>query len=211
MSLQWIDPWKGIQNREDCRWDERMGRCRYRSNNNMTVVPPFVPLGPPLSVLLSTGVTNFNVILPPGSVDPRYTLTMDAGVIVNQPAPVRAAFPVGNIPNPYPESPSTWIGFTGNKPAGEYRITTTIDLTLIQQNTASLELAVTCDDRVLDILLNGVSLGFDFTGIPANDWSPQFFITQGFIPGINILELRWRNDAGQTGIRASIRGYGQPI
>jgi hypothetical protein len=33
MSLQWIDPWKGIQQRENCRWDELTGRCRLRRNN----------------------------------------------------------------------------------------------------------------------------------------------------------------------------------
>lgn len=153
----------------------------------------------------NTGVNGSGGLLPDGAVDPHYQLISSADPAFPGPNAVVVqsnAYPippwVANGPN------SNWIGprtdaAVGNLP-GTYIYRTTFDLTGFSPSTAEITGIWTTDNNGLDIVLNGVTLGYTapygaFTDFDATHYA--FTINSGFVSGINTLDFVVNN--GQVG------------
>jgi subtilisin-like proprotein convertase family protein len=158
--------------------------------------------------LYNTGVDDSARPLPPGSMDPHYSLIQSADPRFPGPGAfvVSNKFPVQWLSN----SPvSQWIGpaadqsIIGLDPrprAGTYIYRTTFDLGSFDPATASIEGAVAVDINLEDILLNGRSTGISYRN-GQYILSPPFTIAGGFTNGLNTLDFVTHNDTGPTGFR----------
>jgi hypothetical protein len=81
---------------------------------------------------------------------------------------------------------------------GVYTYKTTF--TLPSFSTASIVGELSVDDRIIDILINGVSAG---NPTPLGNWTTisKFSISTGFLVGINTLEFKVNSIGGPTGLR----------
>ena len=122
------------------------------------------------------------------------------------------------IPPYLPDSAlSTWIGPDNDprfvSPVGDYIYQTTFNLTGLDSTTASLTGQWATDNNGVDILINGVSLGFT---TPFNSFSTgfqPFTVNSGFVAGVNYLDFVVRNgftgstpNANPTALRVEVSG-----
>ena len=152
--------------------------------------------------LFNTGVDSTGTPLSHGTVgDPHYSLT---SVPAGSTSAIRIITSVGGFPiGPYigDNALSAWIGPNNdsdlNGPTGTYIYRNTFDLTGFNPSTAAITGEWTTDNNGLDILLNGISLGFttSFTAF-ASGFSP-FTITSNFNSNINTLDFVVNNGGGQ--------------
>ncbi len=176
-------------------------------------LPP--PTGDPVVVptLFSTGVNDAGAVLPPGSADPHYWITLSA-----QSTPPPPAIPALVIQN-HPawlanDAASSWIGpvnpGTANVAAGNYNYRTVFTLDGFDPSTATLKLRVGADNGLLDVLLNGVSRGLTYEGFAT--MSGEFTLTGGFAAGTNTLDfltLNYDTSANPAGFRARVSATAQ--
>jgi hypothetical protein len=116
-------------------------------------------------------------------------------------------------PYNYPNDQSRHFGglndLTG--PQGNYDYRTTFDLTGFDLSSASITGGWGTDNSGVDILLNGVSLGFT---TPTNAFgSPlsAFTINSGFVAGVNSLDFVVFNGSGPTALRVEMTGSANPV
>ena len=145
--------------------------------------------------LFNTGVGSDGQVLPPGGRDPHFLVTVSPQS-VTPPVPSPALVIEGHPAWLANDAQSSWIGpinpGTENVAAGTYRCRTTFDLTGFDPATATLRLSVAADNRLNNILLNGVSRGSSYVGFDA--FSPDFTFASGFVAGTNTVEFVWAND-----------------
>lgn len=177
-----------------------------------------------VSVLRATPITLYNtgIGLPDGAVDPNWTLVSSADPSV--PGPSTYVVTEGQFPLNGPWVPdsatSKWIGpmadqSTGVLP-GTYTYETTFTLPSNLSN-ARITGVWTTDNDGMDIILNGVDLGY-ITGFTAfQNLNNPFTITSDFVPGVNTLEFvvdNGHNDGpggsdpsrNPTGLRVELSG-----
>lgn len=164
----------------------------------------------PITTLFNTGVDSTGTPLPDGTVgDSHYTLiTVPGGT-----STILSRRAVGGFPiPPYigDSALSSWIGpnnsISLDGPGGPYTYRTTFDLTGLAPGTASITGGWTTDNNGLDILINGVSLGFTtpFAAFAAGFF--PFTVTSSFISGINTLDFVVFNGGGPTALRVEMTG-----
>ena len=121
-------------------------------------------------------------------------------------------FPIGPWLNDASSATSRWIAPTTvrDHPAGDYTFRTTFDLTGFLPGTASIAGKWATDNAGLNILLNGISLGFTSSGFTAYS---SFAVTSGnpaFLAGLNNLDFVINNaasvDANPAGLRVEVTG-----
>lgn len=164
-----------------------------------------------IATLFNTGIGSNGVALAVGQPDPHYALTQSA-YSSNPPPPAIAATVMQNngawIAN---DSASRWIGpisdGDANIPPGIYRFRSTFDLSAYDSSNVTLAIQVSADNYVSNLVLNGVSNGFTFTGFTA--FSAVQTLTNGFNAGTNTLDFVTANGTGSAnpaGFRAKMSG-----
>jgi len=150
--------------------------------------------------LYNTGVDNARQVLGDSVADSHYTLaTYPAGTVT--PAvttPNKDLAPINWIAN---TQTARWIGpntASATGPVGDYSYKTTF--TLPSFSEASIVGQVAVDDRITDILINGVSVG---NPVPLSSWTTiqRFSISTGFVVGTNTIEFKLHSIGGPTGIQ----------
>ncbi len=166
--------------------------------------------------LFNTGVSASGGLLPEGSLDPHYTLTMSpagsgfgsgAYVALTGASPITGGGWQANGPL------SEWLvpqpgGFAVDHPGGNYTYRTTFDLTGFNPNQATITMRLTADNAVT-VLLNGVATGVSSTAGPPFVLSAPQKIATGFVSGVNTLDFLVFNGAagfppGPTGLRVEM-------
>ena len=159
--------------------------------------------------LYATGVDDSGNVLAPGAVDPHWQVVSAPassgfvtpnGAIVATPHPVY----VGNDAVGGPGS--SWIGIRSKlalaSAAGTYVYRTTFDLSGFDPATAALTGRLAVDNSIVDVVLNGTSLGA--AGGQFRDWTP-FQVDSGFADGVNVLDLVVSNfGADPSGLRVEM-------
>jgi hypothetical protein len=167
----------------------------------------------PVTTLYNTGVNNVGNVLANGTLnDPHYSLVSVAGGTTQ--TVVRTAAGGYPIP-PYigDNSLSAWIGPNNaadlSGPVGVYDYRTTFDLTGFNLSTVSIAGLWSTDNNGLDILINGVSLGYttSFTQFSAG-WA-AFAVNSNFVAGINTLDFIVSNGGGPTALRTQLTASGE--
>ncbi len=157
-----------------------------------------------ITTLFSTGVDANGQLLPSGSADPHYDL-IAAASNGGSPAPEFKIKHPAWLSEAAPDDDSGWIGPENgvtSVPTGAYTYQTTFDLSAYDHTTARVQFRVAVDDSLLNVLINGQSLGITAGGHGA--WSSTFTIDQGFVAGLNTLTFNTSN-GGTTGNPAGLR------
>lgn len=171
-----------------------------------------LPVGDPEPVptVFSTGFDAKGEVQAPGLADPHYWLTESAQG--SPPPPPIPATVIQNHPAWYAnDAGSSWLGpvnpGTTDVAAGNYTYRTTFSLDGFDPASATLTLSIGADDRLRDVLLNGLSQGITYTGFTS--LSGNFSITKGFVSGTNTLDFLVTNDGtgpNPSGFRARLTG-----
>lgn len=164
----------------------------------------------PVSTLFSTGLNENGTVVSPGMPDPHYQLTQSAQS--TPPPPAIAATVIQNHPAWLAnDTLSSWIGpvnpGTSAVATGTYTYRTRFSLSGFDPTTATLAVSIGVDNRLTDVLLNGVSQGIACAGFAA--LSGDFSIPGGFAAGTNTLDFVTANDdssANPAGFRAQLSG-----
>jgi hypothetical protein len=167
----------------------------------------------PITTLYNTGVNNAGTVLANATLnDPHYVLTSVAG---NSTTQTRIRTSVGGYPiPPYlgDNALSAWIGPNNSNdlsgPVGNFIYSTTFDLTGFDLNTVSIAGLWSSDNQGLDILINGVSLGFTSANTQFAIGFASFLINSNFVSGINTIDFVIFNDGGPTALRTQMIGTG---
>jgi hypothetical protein len=168
----------------------------YYGDNPASSEPETIP------TLFSSGLDEAGIPLTPGLFDSHYHFSGSGDqTIAMQNHPAWLAN----------DALSQWIGFSGqgtdNQAPGQFNIATTFDLAGFDPETAVITLYLSVDNRVNDILINGVSTGItcgDFT-----NWYGPYVISSGFVEGVNTLEFVFINegaDSNPAGLRVKMAG-----
>lgn len=161
-----------------------------------------VTVGAIASDLFPTGVgTNGQV--PAGDVpDPHYSMIQSSdpnyfgpnALIYEWNSPIQFSPGNGNFAST--NGTSTWLGLQGNQggvinpsPAGSYIYRTTFLLDQVNPSTVTLQGAVVFTGVITNILINGHSTGTSLTPINSQFIASPFTITNGFVSGINTLDI----------------------
>lgn len=173
---------------------------------------------PPIPGLFNTGVDSSGALLGSSTPDPHYFLVISPDAAAPGPLAytLNDAWPVAPAGPWLAEGPnSRWIApqadqGAGNVP-GTYVFVTMFNLSGFDPTTAIIRGKWAADDRVLDVVLNGVSLGL------ANDSGfgglVDFTISSGFVSGENTLAVLIHNGlavANPIGLRMELRGGAAP-
>jgi hypothetical protein len=109
---------------------------------------------------------------------------------------------------------ASYIGGSGADPAGLYIYSTTFDLTGFDPTTARLNFWVASDNLLLDVRINGVSIGTTWPGV-LNFSYQAGSITSGFNGNINTLSFYVENfvlPAGNpSGMDEAMEAFASPI
>ncbi len=194
---------------DDGAWPS--GQALFRAGNVT------VETGDPEAVttVFSTGLDENGTVVSPGMPDPHYQLTQSAQS--TPPPPAIAATVIQNHPAwLVNDSLSSWIGpvnpGTSDVAAGTYTYRTRFSLDGFDPPTAILTMRIGADNRLNDVLLNGVSQGITYAGFTA--LSGDFSITDGFAAGTNTLDFVTANDgtsANPAGFRARLSGTARKL
>lgn len=165
--------------------------------------------------LFNTGLDDARVLLAPGLADPHYQLTASAHS--TPPPPAIAATVIQNHPAWLAnDAQSSWLGPVNpgitDVAAGNYTYRTRFSLTDFDPASAALTLRVAADNRLNDVLLNGVSKGIAFAGFAG--FSGTFSLTNGFVAGTNTLDFLAANDGSgpnPAGFRALLAGTARKV
>lgn len=178
-----------------------------------TVEPPKpIPEIYTITDLYNTGVDNARQVLGDSVADSHYTLaTYPAGTVTpGVTTPNKDLAPINWVAN---TQTARWIGpntASSTGPVGDYSYTTTF--TLPSFSEASIVGQIAVDDRITDILVNGVSVG---NPVPLSSWTTiqRFSISTGFVVGTNTIEFKLHSIGGPTGLQIdNISGtYKPPI
>ena len=146
--------------------------------------------------VFSTGVGPDGNVLAPGSDDPHFILTQSAEPM-GEPLPIQAIVIqnhpawIGN------DGGSSWIGpvnpGTENVGAGEYHYRTSFRLDNFDPATMQLNTSVGADNRLINVLLNGVAQDISFSGF--SEMSGEFALSRGFTAGLNTLDFITLNES----------------
>jgi len=165
-----------------------------------------------LPTLFNTGTSTNGNVLPPGALDPHYTITVAAQGPINTNAIVMA----NNTAWLADDTTSSWIGVNSDGNAtvnqGGYRYRTTFDLSGFAPSTVSVSFSMAADDQCTNVFLNGAPLGFSFTGFTA--YSPVFNLPNAQLATTNTLEFRAVNGGTSPnphGFRANFTSSGRFI
>jgi hypothetical protein len=174
---------------DDSTWAS--GRALFQSGS---VISPG-GVSEQVPTLFSSGLDASGTVLAPGADDPHYLLTQSAQSV--PPPPDIPATVIQNHPAwAANDADSSWIGSvnpgTENVAAGAYNFRTRFTLEGFDPDSAIALLKVGADNRLNDVLLNGVSKGINFVGFTS--LSGPFVITNGFLPGTNTLDFLSFND-----------------
>jgi hypothetical protein len=161
--------------------------------------------------VFNTGLDATGAPLAPGAIDPHWQIVASADPFTPGPN----AYVVANnggaswVPD---SSTSRWIGPKANQStslyAGDYRYRTTFDLTGYDLARVKLQLTIAADNKVPSVRLNGAPTLLTFS-----NGFQQFitkFLTSGFVPGVNTLEIDVGNfttggGPSPTGLRCELR------
>ena len=193
---------------DDTRWSSGSGL--FRSGD---VLPPVGEMKQ-IPTVYSSGTATDRSVLSPGSSDPHYWLTQAAQSPVGSTA---SAIVIENHPAwAANDTKSSWIGVlnpgTANVAAGIYNYRTSFSLDGFDPNTAILTLSVGADNRLNDILLNGVSQKISYVGFAT--LSASYTLRSGFRPGTNTLEFLTANDTTSPnpgGFRVNLNGSARQL
>ena len=160
--------------------------------------------------LYNTGVDNARQVLGDSVADSHYTLaTYPAGTVTpGVTTPNKDLAPINWIAN---TQTARWIGpntASAYGPVGDYSYKTTFTLPSFSEALIVGQIAV--DDRITDILINGVSVG---NPVPLSSWTTiqRFSISTGFVVGTNTIEFKLHSIGGPTGIQIdAINGTYKP-
>lgn len=172
----------------------------------------------PIPGLFSTGVDDAGALLGPSTPDPHWFLVIS-------PDPTAPGLSVSTLNDAWPVAPagpwvaegptSRWIAPQPNQGAGNapgiYVFATLFDLTGLDPNTAVIRGKWAADDRVLDVVLNGVSL--DLVNNSGFGGLVDFTINRGFVAGLNTLAVLVHNGLtgpNPIGLRIDWRGGAAP-
>jgi serine/threonine-protein kinase len=153
----------------------------------------------PITTLYSTGLGTQGTPLADGEVDPHWKIT--AGPPGIKPAAAHATinkWPVGSawVPNTFR---SRWISpqpdESAGDPPGNYTYKTTFTLSGFKPESAHIKADVAADNHVIDVRLNGQSLGLKASGYAA---FRTLEISGPFLAGVNTLEFIVLNDPTET-------------
>lgn len=169
----------------------------------------------PIPTVFSTGLDANGIVLSPGAADPHYRLTQSAHS--TPPPPSIAATVIQNHPAwAANDARSSWLGplnpGTENVAAGNYNYRTTFSLAGFDLPSAALTLRFGADNRLNEVLLNGVSQGIAYAGF--STLSSPFTLTNGFTAGTNTLEFLTANDgdsANPAGFRVRLNGTARQL
>lgn len=168
-----------------------------------------------ITTLYNTGVNASGAVLPDGTVgDPHYALISVPGGSTTETRIITSAsgFPIP----PYigDNTLSRWIGPNNSSdidgPAGRYVFRTTFDLTGLDYTTASIVGGWSTDNDGLDILINGISLGYTTSFTQFQTGFSAFAVNSGFVAGINTLDFVVNNGGGPIGLRVEMSGTAVP-
>jgi hypothetical protein len=160
--------------------------------------------------LFSTGVDGSGALLPDGAADLHYVVTSPADPTVGpNPFAVSGHFPIppwaANTATAQWDTPKLHEGVDG-----AYNYTTTF--TVVGDTAVSITGKLSADDQVVDVLLNGVSLGITTPdGLAGFSTLHPFSISSNFVLGLNTLEfLTMNNHFVETGLIVDMRGTSVP-
>lgn len=169
----------------------------------------------------NTGMDDQRGFLPANSMDPHYLLIYSddpsfpgpGTFVLRDEWPVAAgAYPTNGPLSKWigPRSDLTNVAGSGNLP-GTYIYRTTLIFDTLNPTNAVLQGKWMTDNVGLDVLLNGVSLGFSNTAQFVS-FAP-FVISNTFLPGSNTLDFVISNAAptGPTALRVELYGVGMPL
>jgi hypothetical protein len=153
--------------------------------------------------IYNTGVDNSGTVLPLGSVDPHFQLTVS-------PDPSSTAYVTVPYPNWVSSTTARWLApyqnstnaFTAPAAGGDYTYRTTFDLTGFIPATAQLSGRWATDNAGVDIFLNGISTGNQLpfgSGPFSYEVLTSFVISNGFVPGVNTLDFSVNNFIDSSG------------
>jgi hypothetical protein len=190
---------------DDTDWAS--GSALFRAG---TVSPPDSG-AQPIPTLFSTGQADTGAVLTPGSADPHYLLTLSAQA-TPPPPPIAATVILNHPAWAANDTASSWIGCLNpgelNVAEGSYNFRTAFSLDGFDPASARLSCQVGADNRLTNILLNGVAKGIAYAGF--STLSGSFAVTNGFVAGTNTLEFLTVNDPGPGanpgGFRARVSG-----
>ncbi len=142
-----------------------------------------------------------------GQADPYWTVDGAPAVVVSDPQSL------GWQGNP---TSSAWISLDASGApgiTGSFDYATTFDLTGFDPATARLNLGVSADDAVTQILLNGADTGIVLPPAGGASWAAfaGATITAGFRAGVNTLAVLVANAAGPTGVQVLLSGTAVPV
>jgi hypothetical protein len=177
--------------------------------------------------VFNTGVDNSGALLSGGSLDPHYSLVVNAQgsgsnayVVPGNAFPIAPFGPwIANGPNSNWLAPP-FIPSTDNSNAvGAYTYQITFNLSGLNPSSATITGNWSTDDLGINILLNGVGTGITDTGVANCGYFSSFTISTGFVSGLNTLDfqvynlplasgIQWGNP---TGLRVELSGTAAPI
>lgn len=155
--------------------------------------------------LFSTGLDASGTVLAIGDIDPHYRLVDGSSVYgVND----AAGFPGYWMA---PSGSSKWItvqvdsgGYAADLGAGAtFTVRTQFDLSGYDLGSAVLNGRVAADNQVVDVLLNGQSLGVNWSSYGS---FANFTAMTGFAAGVNTLDFIVDNWGGPMGLRTELDG-----
>ena len=218
--LQPLDSVSFIINDDEKWYGDNAGKLTIAYSATAKSVQPTKPVEPQTKPelytiidLYNTGVDNARQVLGDSVADSHYTLaTYPAGTVTVAEGNVSRAVttpnkdlaPINWIAN---TQTARWIGpntASAYGPVGDYSYKTTF--TLPSFSEASIVGQLSVDDRITDILINGVSVG---NPVPLSSWTTvsRFSISTGFVVGTNTIEFKLHSIGGPTGLQIdSING-----
>lgn len=165
--------------------------------------------------LFNTGVAGDGTLVADSTLgDPHYALaSVPGGSTTLRIITSATGFPVG--PWMGDNSNSRWIGPNNDHQldgdVGAYVYRTTFDLNGFNAATALIQGGWSTDNDGLDIVINGISLGYTTPGGQFAAGLSGFSVTSGFVAGINTLDFVVNNQGGPTGLRVEMTGSAQAV
>jgi hypothetical protein len=165
-----------------------------------------IPYREKIATLFNTGIAADGSLATAGTGDPHFL-----NVTNNVPAVVQVGHPawLGG------DGISQWTGLTANGlenvAAGAFTWRTTCDLSGYQPGSADVKFYVAADNRLNDVLLNGVSKGLSAVGFTSYIGP---YTIPGFASGSNTIDFSWTNDGPNVnpgGFRVKWDATAQPI